>query len=109
MNTSYTVLVPVSVLRTVTLYRPVDAPAGMTRFPVIVVEETTLILVRVIVVGLCVYVTVAPGWKLVPVRVIPTVVLCAPVAGVLLIVLPGLGLMTSKSILPDDCPSVLVT
>jgi hypothetical protein len=102
------VTVELSVFVTVTLYSPVVAPAGMIRVPVICVGETTLTFVRVIVVGARVYETVTPGWNPVPVMVRTGAVPRAPVAGALLVNV-GVTALTVKVMVPDDCPSVLVT
>ena len=97
-----------SVFVIVMLYWPVVAPAGITKVPVICVGETTLTLVRVIVVEARVQVTVAPGWNPDPVMVRPGAVPRVPVAGTLLVNVGFAALMVNARV-PDDCPSALVT
>ncbi len=108
MNLLALVTVELSVFVIVMLYRPVVAPAGMTRVPVICVGDTTLTFVRDIVVGARAYVTVAPGWNPVPVIVRPGAAARAPVAGALLVNV-GVSAFTVNVTMPDDCPSALVT
>jgi ABC-type proline/glycine betaine transport system substrate-binding protein len=97
------VTVELSVFVIVMLYRPVVAPAGMIRVPVIWVGETTLTFVRDIVVGARAYDTVAPGWNRVPVMVRPGAATRAPVAGALLVNV-GVSALTVNVMVPDDHP-----
>jgi hypothetical protein len=97
-------------LVTTTLYFWGRAAAGIIQSQEICAGETATTFEHVeMMVEVFLNRTEANGWKPVPARFeILTVVPCTPVVGKILVI-EGLALLIVNAIVPDDCPSVLVT